>query len=234
MAIVAARTGKVGGQSAGWLAPRCIACALYPGTPLSSGGERDFFPSDAARCRRCALRLSSSPVAEQCGTCLSQPPHFDSTMALADYAPPVTGMVAALKSSARLDLADAFARLLAVRESLRSDLVIAVPLSFERETERGFNQSLEIGRVYARLTGAPLAERALLKVRHTAPQQSLARDARRGNVREALSIMGEVRDRIVAVVDDVMTTGSTLDEIARVRKRAGAAQVLNRVVARTP
>jgi len=233
MAISAARNGKVGGQSASWLAPRCIACALYPGAPLCSGCEHDFFPSDAVRCRRCALRLIS-PVAEQCGACLTEPPQFDSTATLADYAPPVSGMVAALKFSARLDLADAFARLLAARETQRPDMVIAVPLSFERESERGFNQSLEIGRVYARLTGAPLAERALLKVRHTAPQQSLARDARRSNVRNAYSVTGEIRDRIVAIVDDVMTTGSTLDEIARVLKRAGAAQVINRVVARTP
>ena len=233
MAISAARNGKVGGQSASWLAPRCIACALYPGAPLCSGCEHDFFPSDAVRCRRCALRLIS-PVAEQCGACLTEPPQFDSTATLADYAPPVSGMVAALKFSARLDLADAFARLLTARETQRPDMVIAVPLSFERESERGFNQSLEIGRVYARLTGAPLAERALLKVRHTAPQQSLARDARRSNVRNAYSVTGEIRDRIVAIVDDVMTTGSTLDEIARVLKRAGAAQVINRVVARTP
>jgi len=155
-------------------------------------------------------------------------------MALADYAPPVSGMVAALKARARLDLADAFARLLAARESLRPDVVIAVTLSFERESERGFNQSLEIGRVYARLTAAPLGERVLLKVRHTAPQQSLARDARRSNVRDAYSVTDDVRDRVVAIVDDVMTTGSTLDEIARVLKRAGAAQVINRVVARTP
>jgi len=233
MAISAARSRKVSGQSASWLAPRCIACALYPGAPLCSGCERDFFPPDAVRCRRCALRLSL-PVAEQCGACLTQPPQFDSTMALADYAPPVSGMVAALKFGARLDLADAFARLLAARESLRPDVVIPVPLSFERESERGFNQSLEIGRVYARLTGAPLGERVLLKVRHTAPQQSLARDARRSNVRDAYSVTDDVRDRVVAIVDDVMTTGSTLDEIARVLKRAGAAQVINRVVARTP
>jgi len=233
MAISAARSRKASGQSASWLAPRCIACALYPGAPLCSGCERDFFPPDAVRCRRCAFCLSS-PVAEQCGACLTQPPQFDSTMALADYAPPVSGMVAALKFRARLDLADAFARLLAARESLRPDVVIAVPLSFERESERGFNQSLEIGRVYARLTGAPLGERVLLKVRHTAPQQSLARDARRSNVRDAYSVTDDVRDRVVAIVDDVMTTGSTLDEIARVLKRAGAAQVINRVVARTP
>jgi ComF family protein len=216
-----------------WLAPRCVVCALAPGAPVCAGCEGDFLPARVARCPRCALRLGSA-TAGQCGACLADPPHYDATMALADYAAPIAGMVAALKFSARVDLADAFARLLAGRETARPDLVIAVPLSFERESERGFNQSLEIARRYARLTGTALAERALLKVRHTAPQQSLDRDARRRNVRGAFSVSGEVQGRSVAVIDDVMTTGSTLDEIARVLKDAGAAQVVNRVIARTP
>ncbi len=144
-------------------------------------------------------------------------------------------MIAALKFSARLDLAEAFARLLAARESGPvTDLIVAVPLSFERESTRGFNQSLEIARCYARLTGATMAERTLLKVRHTPPQQSLARDARRRNVRGAFGVSGDVRGARLTVVDDVMTTGSTLNEIADMLKRAGAARVVNRVVARTP
>jgi ComF family protein len=144
-------------------------------------------------------------------------------------------MIAALKFSARLDLADAFARLLAAREpGPVADLIVPVPLSFERESTRGFNQSLEIARRYARLTGATLAEGTLLKVRHTPPQQSLARDARQRNVRGAFSVSGDVRGRRITVVDDVMTTGSTLDEIADTLKRAGAVRVVNRVVARTP
>lgn len=218
---------------ASWLAPRCIVCALGPGAPVCEGCERDFLPAQVPRCRRCALRLEGA-AADQCGACLAHPPHFDGTLALADYAMPIAGMVAALKSSARLDLAGAFARLLAARETVHTDFAIAVPLSFERESERGCNQSLEVARRYARLTGTMLAERALLKVRHTAPQQSLAREARRRNVRGAFSVSGEVQGRTVAVIDDVMTTGSTLDEIARVLKDAGAAQVINRVIARTP
>ena len=114
------------------------------------------------------------------------------------------------------------------------DLIVPVPLSFERESTRGFNQSLEIARRYARLTGATMAERTLLQVRHTPPQQSLARDARRRNVRGAFGVSGDVRGTRITVVDDVMTTGSTLDEIADTLKRAGAARVVNRVVARTP
>jgi ComF family protein len=221
------------GKRPNWLAPRCIACALYPGSPLCSGCESDFFSRNAARCQRCAVRLNSA-TAEQCGACLAHPPEFDLTTALADYAAPVAGMVAALKFSARLDLADAFARLLADRETVRPDVVIAVPLSLERERERGFNQSLEIARRYARLMGTPVAQGALLKVRHTVPQQSLQRDARRRNVRGAFSVTGAMQGCTVAIVDDVMTTGSTLDEVARVLKRAGATQVINRVVARTP
>jgi ComF family protein len=142
-------------------------------------------------------------------------------------------MVAALKFGGRLDLADTFASLLAARESSRADLVLAVPLSFERESERGFNQSLEIARRYARLTGTRLAERTLLRATHAPPQQSLARDARLRNVRGAFRLNGELRSKCVAVIDDVMTTGATLNEIARVLKDAGAAQVVNRVVART-
>jgi ComF family protein len=171
-----------------------------------------------------------------CGRCIARAPSFDSTLALADYVSPVSGMVGALKFSARLDLADVFGRLLATREppSREADLVLAVPLSHERESERGFNQSREIARRYARLTGVPLRDGILLRVRHTAPQQSLAREARQHNVRGAFAVTGDVQGQRVVVVDDVMTTGSTLDEIASVLKRAGAVQVMNRIVARTP
>ncbi len=171
-----------------------------------------------------------------CGHCIARAPSFDSTLTLADYVTPVSGMVGALKFSARLDLADVFGRLLATREPLagEADLVLAVPLSHERESERGFNQSREIARCYARLTGIPLRDGILMRVRHTAPQQTLARDARQRNVRGAFAVAGEVRGQRVVVVDDVMTTGSTLDEVASVLKRAGAARVINRIVARTP
>lgn len=171
-----------------------------------------------------------------CGRCIAGPPAFDATQALADYVAPVSGMVGALKFAARLDLADVFARLLAAREPLprEADVIIAVPLSHERETERGFNQSREIARRLARLVGLPLRDGILLRTVHAAPQQSLARDARERNVRGAFALAGEVRGQRVAVVDDVMTTGSTLDEVAAVLKRGGAVRVVNRVVARTP
>jgi len=97
-----------------------------------------------------------------CGHCIARAPSFDSTLTLADYVTPVSGMVGALKFSARLDLADLFGRSLADREPLphEVDLVLAVPLSHERESGRGSNQSREIARRYARLTDIPLRDGA--------------------------------------------------------------------------
>jgi len=114
------------------------------------------------------------------------------------------------------------------------DLVVAVPLSFERESERGFTQSREIARGHARLADLPLGDDALWHVRHTSPRQSLARDPRQRNVRGAFGPKANLAGRRVVVVDDVMTTRSTLDGIARVLKTAGAARLDNLVVARTP
>jgi ComF family protein len=166
-------------------------------------------------------------------------PNFDATTTLADYVSPVDGMVMAMKFTARLDLADLFGRLLARRlsalPSAASDaIVIPVPLAFERVRQRGFNQSSHIARAFALATGRRLVIDQLLRVRHTPPQLWLALKERRHNVRGAFAVEGKLDGQNVFVVDDVMTTGSTLDEAARVLKKAGAVHVHNLVVARTP
>lgn len=215
---------------------RCTVCALAPGDPICPPCERDFFDPTRHRCRRCALATGSN-AGELCGRCLAEPPSFDRTLALADYRTPVDGMVAALKFSARLSLAVFFGRLLARRETEPADperVVVPVPLAFEREKERGFNQSHEIARFYARAARLRLAPRMLVRIRHTAAQQTLALDERRRNVRGAFAMAGKLEGRHVIVVDDVMTSGSTLDEVARTLRAAGAESVVNRIVARTP
>lgn len=210
---------------------RCAVCALAAGDPICSACEDDYFPWSKPRCTRCALPLPAQSEAI-CGRCLSDPPHFDATTALADYAPPVAGMVMALKFSARLDLAQVFGRMLARRIPPSAAATVAVPLAYERAAERGFNQSQLIARAFcaARAT-QPL--NVLQRTRHAPPQQSLKFEARRKNVRGAFAANGSVGAGVF-VVDDVMTTGSTLDEIARVLKQAGATHVHNLVVARTP
>jgi ComF family protein len=115
-----------------------------------------------------------------------------------------------------------------------ADLLAPVPLSFERQSERGFNQAQEIARRVAAASRVPLRGDLLLRTRHTAAQMDLALHERQRNVRGAFVARGELAARHVVVVDDVMTTGATLDEIAATLKRAGAARVTNLVVARTP
>lgn len=215
-----------------WLHPPCAVCSLAPG-PLCSACEADFFPAQRTRCTVCAIPLDGGD--NVCGRCCSSPPRFEGATALADYAPPVAGMVAALKFRAHLELAPLFGDMLARRHAPGArSLVVPVPLSFERLSERGFNQSLQIARAYCRSSGARLHADAVRRIRHSPPQQTLALDARRRNIRGAFAAAGDLAGREVLVVDDVMTSGSTMDEIARVLLAAGATRVHALVVARTP
>jgi ComF family protein len=115
----------------------------------------------------------------------------------------------------------------------RPDLVTAVPLGPQRLAERGFNQSLEIARVAAGVLEVPLALEVCRRIRDTAPQASLAFGDRAKNVRRAFVCDADLRGKRVALVDDVLTTGSSLNECARALKKGGAAQVIGWVAART-
>jgi ComF family protein len=220
-------------------APQCAVCRVESGDPVCTGCLKDFFDASPARCHACAGRLpvtSRVPqAAMRCGRCLAAPPGFDQTIALGDYAPPLDGMVMALKSGGRLDLARVFGQLLAARaqDCPHLECIVAVPLAWPRQRERGFNQSQEIARVVARRLSLPLRRQALVRVRAGPPQQSLPLQARRRNVRGCFALRSPLAAGTIAVVDDVLTTGATLDEVAQVLKRGGAARVVNLVIART-
>lgn len=219
-----------------WLRPDCLACGRAPATtdaPVCPACAADFFCAETRRCARCALRIAAGEV---CGACLRRPPPFDASFTVADYAVPMAAMILALKSHGRLELAAPLAQLLAARAAQlpRDTLVLPVPLAFERLQERGFNQSEQLARALARRLSLAYVPDLLVRVRHAPPQQSLALDARRRNVRGAYAALRPLAGESVVVVDDVMTTGATLAEIATTLKRAGAARVTNLVLARTP
>lgn len=219
-----------------WIETPCAFCALEAGAPTVCRGCAEDVFDDGRRCPRCALSLAGE--ADSCARCLRDPPCFDATIAVADYAPPIDGMILALKFGHRLELAAILGTLLAERaRRTRTELparIVPVPLAFDRLAERGFNQALEIARAAAHALDAQLDAGAVVRVRHCAPQASLRLDARRRNVRGAFVARGDLAGTTIAVVDDVMTSGSTLEEIARVLKAAGVRQVVNLVVARTP
>ena len=183
---------------------------------------------DFALCPRCAL---ASPNGAVCGRCLSTPVAYDATRAALAYDFPADALVHSLKFRGELALAPLLASYL--REPIRADAVdhvVAVPLAARRLRERGYNQSVEIARhLRGDLLDLALCERA----RDGRPQVELPHDERQRNVRGAFRCTRSLVGARIAVVDDVMTTGATLNELARTLKAAGAVHVVNWVVART-
>jgi len=214
-----------------WIGKDCLLCGAHAGREFLGIGCAASLPALAEHCPQCAL---PSPGSAVCGHCLTHPPHFDATAALWRYEFPCDKLVQALKYRGRLAVAGCFARQLAVKDFLPgAHLLLPMPLHPRRLSARGFNQALEIARGLARLNGMRIEARGALRAKNTRPQTELPYDERASNVRGAFACRLDLSGKIVAVVDDVMTTGSTLNELARVLKRAGAARVENVVVART-
>ena len=213
-----------------WAGEDCLLCGAEGGPELLCPACIAELPALAESCPRCAL---PSPAGAVCGSCLNHPPHFDATLALWRYEFPCDRLVQALKYRARLALAGFFARNLATRPIPEVDLIVPMPLHAKRLAERGFNQALEVARGLARHLGRPIEPRGVLRVKNTPPQTELPYEDRAKNVRGAFLCELDLSGASVAVLDDVMTTGATLNELARVLKRAGATRVENLVIART-
>jgi len=212
----------------------CFLCRGAAGGVLCEACEADLPRLAGPRCARCALAAPEG--AAQCGRCLARPPAYDATIAALAYEFPADVLVQALKFRGELALAPLLGGLLAraLPPGTRADVLLPVPLSGARLRSRGFNPAMELARPLAAATGARLEPRLAGRVRDTAPQMELAYAARAANVRGAFGCARDLEGAEVAVVDDVMTTGATLEELAATLKRAGASRVVNWVLARTP
>jgi ComF family protein len=206
----------------------CFLCRGRAQDLLCAECDADLPRLESALCPRCAL---PSPGGALCGRCLSKPPAYDATRAALAYDFPADALVHALKFRGELALAPLLASLLLERTRADAvDHVVPAPLSRERLRQRGYNQSVEIARHLRRQAlDVALCERT----RDGRPQIELPYDERQSNVRGAFRCTRSLIGARIAVVDDVMTTGATLHEIARTLKAAGAAHVVNWVVART-
>lgn len=208
-------------------------CGGTSEAPLCSGCVGDLARVPAARCPICAL---PTPGALACGRCIAAPPAFDATIACLHYEFPATRLIQSFKYAQVVGLADPLAGLLA--EAIADsgldppDLLLAMPLSRERLAERGFNQSLEIARILGRRFGVPVAARAVARVRHGPAQAELPLEERARNVRGAFVAKRRFDGLDIAVVDDVMTSGASLDALAKALRAAGARRVRNWVLAR--
>ena len=201
----------------------------------------DYVQMPRRRCRTCANPMPLPGA--QCARCLSHTPPYDATIAATDYAAPLDRLVLRLKFAAALPLAGWFAAMLheaivADPDFVVPDLLCPVPLGEQRLVTRGFNQALEIARPLAQSLGIALHPTLTLRVTETRAQSSVAASGRGRNVHNAFALSPPavwlVRGKHVGLVDDVMTSGHTLGELAALLKRSGAARVSNLVFARTP
>lgn len=219
----------------------CVLCGALGREAVCPACSQAHAWDAQARCPCCANPVGSPDRARHCGACLADPPAFDATVAACDYCAPVDRLVLQLKFGGRLALApwmaDRLREAVLARGQDLPDLLCPVPLGPRRLVERGYNQALELARPLSAALAIPLAPRLLERQVETAAQSGVAPGERHRNVRGAFALAGAppaLSGRHVGVVDDVMTSGHTLAELARVLKRAGAARVTNLVFARTP
>lgn len=208
----------------------CLLCGAASGAALLCADCAAGLPALAAP--RCPVCAAPTPHGDTCGGCLKSAPAYDATIALWRYGFPVDRLVQALKFEHRLALAGYFAGAMRAGPLPDAELLIPVPLSSPRLRERGFNQAAEIARPLANALGLPVNTENCRRTAETVPQTSLPWKERRRNVKDAFECDSDLTGKSVAVIDDVMTTGATLDELARTLKRHGAAKVTNWVVAR--
>lgn len=187
-------------------------------------------------CEQCGIPLPVHAEDSHCGHCQKRPPAFDATTALFHYQPPVDYLIKQLKFANELAIIPLLSALMAARQTTRAaalpSVLIPVPLHPTRLRERGFNQATELARRIGRELGIRTDHRLCKRNRDTRPQSLLSPNARRLNLRNAFSVQHKPVARHIAIIDDVMTTGHTSNELARVLKQAGAGQVEVWVIAR--
>ncbi len=208
----------------------CLLCAGESDAGLLCQACRDDLPRlQGPSCPRCA----SPTTGEVCGRCLKKSPHFDATLAAFRYEFPLDKLMLAFKYGHRLALADFFGDELAtLARGLAADLIVPLPLHRQRLRERGFNQALELARPVGTALALPIAASVCLRTRDTPAQAGLPLRRRIKNMRSAFHCTADLSGQRIVLVDDVMTTGASLNECARTLKMHGAAAVTLLVVAR--
>ncbi|RMG32430.1 MAG: ComF family protein [Gammaproteobacteria bacterium] len=215
---------------------RCRLCGTAAHDTLCPAC-RDELPIIPHACRQCGLPLQGEDEKRLCGECLSRPPAFDAARIPFLYADPIDRLISALKFHERLSDGRLLGSLLAATlpQTAEIDLLLPIPLHRGRLRQRGFNQAAELARTLARVAHLPADYRALVRVQATAPQHRATRRQRLRQMREAFAWRGNgPPPPRVALVDDVVTTGATMDAAAACLKRAGAEWVEIWAVARTP
>ncbi|MDA3868729.1 MAG: ComF family protein [Gammaproteobacteria bacterium] len=222
--------------------PRCLMC----GRPGRDGADlcehcHQQLPFNQTACAHCALPLPPNTDADAvCGRCQKKPPHYDQAFSAFSYQQPVIWLIHQLKFNGKLVHARLLGELLAECECVasmsvsESICILPVPLFRKRQRRRGFNQTIELARALSKKTGWPMELNRAVRVRETSAQTGLDAKARRKNIRGAFAVVETLAHKHVVLIDDVVTTGSTVNELSRVLKKAGVEKITVLSLARAP
>jgi ComF family protein len=223
--------------------PRCVAChtdlAHSATQMLCEVCTETIAPQNWQGCRRCGAFFAESAGDSCCALCRGQRLHFDTVVPLGRYEGQLRNLVLRMKSLGNQVYATALGKLLTTRRhtellALEADMVVPVPMHWRRRLWRGLNNSESVARLLARQLGVPVQERLVRRHRHTLPQAGLRGLQRLHNVRGAFSWRGKrsLAGARIIIVDDILTTGATCSEVAKVLKSHGASFAAAVVVAR--
>jgi ComF family protein len=214
---------------------RCAHCDARSNLPLCPDCLQRDLPL-RPRCPSCGIAVQTEGT--PCGHCLLHPPRWSGALTLGDYHFPNDQFILRMKFGAEPALGHWFGELLGQRWQQAGlplpNIVLPVPLSRERLRERGFNPAWEMARRLANSLDRPADPHCLQRVRHSTAQSHLPLDARKRAVRGAYVCASRWEGQSLLLVDDVMTSGATLDEATRVLLQQGASSVSVAIALRTP
>lgn len=211
----------------------CWLCHLplaLPASGICSICQRQL-PALPSLCRRCGLPAAQQTM--ECGRCILQPPPWNTLVCASDYVPPLSRLLHKFKFSGHTALSVMLARLILLSwlEQRRDyglrkpDILLCSPLYKQRLWQRGFNQSALLAQPLSRWLSCEYAPFALRRVRKTALQHQLTVQQRKRNLRHAFSVEQDLNGLHVALIDDVVTSGSTVREISRLLTRSAVASI---------
>lgn len=209
------------------LANLCMAC-------------QSNFPCIPHQCARCALPLAGPE--NRCGHCLKQPPTFDLAFSALLYQPPVSALIHRIKQGKDQTALPLLASIFCERANSffawpdeRADAIVPIPLHWRRYLNRGYNQSLTLAQQVGRQLALPVETGVLNRIRHSKAQQGMTRAQRLRNLNSTFTAnRSKATDKVFILLDDVITTGATMNAAAKALKAAGATSVIAWSLARTP
>jgi len=226
-----------------WLVPtNCLLCetSIESGNILCPDCLESLPYNHNMACQLCGLPLAdlAQPV---CGNCQKSSPSWDFVVSAFSYSHPVDKLIQSMKFREKLDIAYLLGTLMhsviknhyLLQQRPLPELIIPVPLHNTRLRERGFNQALELARPLSQHFAIPIDTRICQRIVPTVSQSSLSGEERATNLKNVFSIKQQLPVRHVAIIDDVMTTGHTIDEVTRVLRSSGVTEIDVWLCART-